>query len=119
MILDRLRISADEFAAGTGWKLEPRGACFGEMCVPLTPEASGAASTAGDIDVESVAERLGMALVADRNEGIWALGPATVSGRALASAKAPELTLQTFDGEEFRLSSLLGQRVVMVAWSPY
>jgi hypothetical protein len=116
MILDRLSLSADEFAFGTGWKLEPRGACFGEMCVPLAPGAIGSADR---VDLEPVAQRLGMALVADPSEGLWALGPATVSGRALASAKAPELTLQTFDGEEFRLSSLLGQRVVMVAWSPY
>ena len=35
MILDRLDIGADLFAAGTGWAIKPEGACKGEICVPL------------------------------------------------------------------------------------
>ena len=38
---------------------------------------------------------------------------------ALASAEAPDLVLPTVDGEEFRLSSLRGQKVVIVSWAPY
>ena len=50
---------------------------------------------------------------------VWAVGPAHVGGRTLVSAEAPELTLPDLDGNPFQLSSLRGQKVLMVAWSPY
>jgi hypothetical protein len=60
-----------------------------------------------------------MALVHDEAAGLWALGPETLGDRALVSADAPELVLDDIDGTEFRLSSLRGQKVVLVAWAPY
>ena len=111
MILDRVDIDAREFTAGTGWEIKPEGACMGEVCVPL--------QRADDFDLRSTAERLRMALVHDAEEGLWALGPASLGNRALASAEAPDLSLPDFDGNEFRLSSLRGQKVVLVSWAPY
>ena len=52
----------------------------------------------------------------------WACGrsgPEAIGGRALATAQAPELVLPDVDGHEFRLSSLRGQKVVLVSWAPY
>jgi len=109
MILDRLDIDAEAFRVGTGWKIEPRGACKGEQCVPLT----------GAFDVRSAADRLGMALVHDEEQGLWALGPESLTGRALVTAEAPGLVLDDLDGRPFRLSSLRGRKVVLVAWAPY
>jgi hypothetical protein len=110
MILDRVDIDAHEFAAGTGWTIESEGACRGDICVPLGGES---------FDVRVAAERLRMALVHDADEGLWALGPASLGNRALASAEAPELTLPDFDGNDFTLSSLRGQKVLLVSWAPY
>jgi hypothetical protein len=109
MLLDRLDITADDFHKGTGWEIKPEGACKGDVCVPL-PDGFGVASTA---------ERLGMALVHDTVNDTWALGPESLNGRALLSAQAPELVLNDVDGNEFRLSSLRGKKVVLVAWAPY
>jgi hypothetical protein len=115
MILDRLDIDAGAFTAGTGWEIEPQGACRGDVCVPLP---SGAAGIDG-FDLVTTADRLGMALVHDPDDGLWALGPASTSGRALVTAQAPELVLDDLGGRPFRLSSLRGQKVVLVAWAPY
>ena len=61
-----------------------------------------------------------MPLVVDDEHGLWALGPETaVSGKALTSAIAPELVLPTIDGDDFRLSSLRGQKVLLVAWASW
>ena len=70
-------------------------------------------------DLADTAERLGMALVHDEQAGLWALGPASLGGHALTTAAAPELVLDDVDGHEFRLSSLRGQKVVIVSWAPY
>lgn len=111
MILGRLDISADEFAAGTGWTIKPEGACKGEVCVPL-PQGDG-------FDLLATAERLRMAVVHDEAAGLWAVGPESLGDRALVTAEAPELVLDDIDGNKFRLSSLRGQKVVIVSWSPY
>ena len=113
MLLRSLHVPKAEFEAGTGWTLKPEGACQGDVCIPLS-------QMAGDsIDVVSVASDIGMPLVAAPEHGLWALGPASIGSRALTSAEAPELRLPDLDGQEFRLSSLKGKKVLLYAWAPY
>jgi hypothetical protein len=117
MLLTELAVDADAFAARTGWTLKPEGACKGDVCVPMPAEVRR-----GDerLDVEVLASRLGMPLVADAAHGVWALGPDTAgSGRVLTTAQAPELELPDADGNPFRLSSLHGKKVLLVAWASW
>ena len=117
MILTELRVEPGEFERETGWAIKPEGACKAELCVPLPADARDAD---GRVDVEVVASRLGMPIVRDEAHGVHALGPETaVTGRALSTARAPELELPDFDGNPFKLSSLLGQKVVLVAWASW
>src|SRR5437868_1808200 len=117
MMLDDLAVDAHVFEARTGWAIKPQGACKGEVCVPLP---QGARLAGGRLDVNVVAERLGMPLVRDGAEPLWALGPETaVTGRALTTAVAPELELPDAEGNPFRLSSLRGQKVLLVAWASW
>lgn len=109
MLLETLEVDPATFHAGTGWEIKPEGACKGDVCVPL-PDGFA---------LRDAAQRLGMALVDEPAHGLWAVGPETLSGRALVSAEAPELELNDLDGRPFRLSSLRGQKVVLVAWAPY
>ena len=109
VITDTLDISAEDFAAGTGWDIKPEGACKGEVCVPL-PDGYSAAHAA---------DRLGMAVVRNEASGLTAFGPESLNGRALVTAQAPEVVLPDLDGNEFRLSSLRRKKVVLVAWAPY
>ena len=110
MIVDRLDLGAAEFQRATGWEIKPEGACKADLCVPL-PE--------GKFDLEAAADRLGMAVVAEPDVNLWALGPETLGGRALASADASDFALPDLDGNEFRISTLQGQKVLVVAWAPY
>jgi len=113
MLLRSLRVPKSQFEAGTGWQLKPEGACQGDVCIPMSQPADD------PIDVEGVAKAIGMPLVVAPGHGLWALGPASVGSRALASAQAPDLRLPGLDGKEFRLSSLRGQKVLLYAWAPY
>ena len=117
MLLESLHVDVSDFEARTGWDVKAQGLCQGDVCLPLPPEAVAD----GVLDVEAVAEHAGIPLVADEAHGLWALGPATaVTGRALASAHAPELELPDIrTGELFRLSSLRGQKVLLLAWASW
>jgi hypothetical protein len=117
VILDELTVSANAFAERTGWEIKPEGACKGDVCVPLP---DGARRSDGRLDVSAVAERLGMPIVADDEHALWALGPETATtGKVLTGATAPELVLPDADGNPFRLSTLLGQKVLLVAWASW
>ena len=113
MLTETLDLTADQFADGTGWEIKPQGACKAEVCVPLGDR------DAGEFDLQAATERLGMAIVTDEATGMSSIGPESLGDRALVTAQAPELILGDLDGNEFRLSSLRGQKVVMVSWAPY
>ena len=117
MITTELRVPTKEFEAATGWQLKPEGACKGEMCVPLPPDATDPSNQT--VDIAAAAERLGMPIVHDAARNVYAIGPESIAGHALTTATAPELILPDLDGNEFRLSSLRGQKVFVVAWAPY
>ncbi len=116
MILSSLdRVDPAAFAARTGWEAKPQGMCRGEVCVP----APGALGDDGTLDIAVAAARLGMPVVHDDTHGVWSVGPATATGRALSTAVAADPELLTRDGAPFRLSSLRGRKVLLVAWSSY
>jgi hypothetical protein len=124
VILTGTRVGLDELEARTGWSVKPQGACKGEVCVPLPPEArpdpDPDADEHGTIDVTALAERLGMPVVHDPDQGLWAVGPETkVTGRALSTATLPDITLPTVDGTPFDLTSLRGQKVLILAWASW
>ena len=113
MILDSLEVDVAAFETRTGWALKPQGACKGELCVPIPGDS------AGHVDAHVLSDRLGMPLVEDAKHGLWALGPETIAGRALVSPEAPELVLPDWRGNEFRLSSLRGLKVLLLAWASW
>lgn len=113
MLLDSLTISTEAFHAGTGWEIKPEGACKGDVCIPL-PDISGET-----IDVRAIADVMQMPIAEEPSEKRFALGPEYIGGRALTSAKAPDLTLPDLAGNPFQLSSLLGQKIIVYAWAPY
>jgi hypothetical protein len=118
MLLKSLAVDPNEFTRSTGWEVKPEGACRDEVCVPLP---GGATNADGTLQAEALAEGLGMPLVADQPHTLWALGPATVpTGRALPTATAPELVLPDLrTGDAFALSSLRGQKVLLLAWASW
>ena len=115
MIFTSLKPSVEEFSASTGWDAKPEGMCRGEVCVP----APGALDS-GRVDLEKAASRLGMPVVHDAANKVWALGPATATGRTLSTAIArfPSSLIDAM-GNAFDFASLRGRRIIMVAWASW
>lgn len=112
MISSTIDVSAGDFARQTGWEIRLEGACRDDRCVPLRAPLSD------QVHLPLIAERLNMPLIHDDTAAVWCLGP-EAGGRALTSARAPELKLPDWRGETFRLSSLRGQKVLLVAWASW
>lgn len=112
MILESLTISIETLERRTGWTVKPEGLCKGEVCVPL-PDGAGR-----HLDVQVLAERLNMPLIHDEQHSLWCLGP-DAGGKALSTAESPDLELPDFDGNPFRLRSLRGRKVLLIAWASW
>ena len=112
MIFTSSRVPVSEFERVAGWESKPEGLCRGERCVPFR------SADAATVDLAAAAEALSMPLVHDAAHELWALG-AEAGGRALRSVVAPELELPDFRGGTFRLSSLRGTKVLLVAWASW
>ena len=92
---------------------KPEGLCHGEVCVP----APGSLRDDGTVDVVAAAQRLGMPVVTDDEHALTAIGPGTSTGHTLSSAVAPDPELIDRAGRPFRISSLRGRKVLLVAWA--
>lgn len=112
MIFTSSTASVAEFERVTGWQSKPEGLCRAERCVPFR------SADPASVELAAAAEALAMPLVHDEAHGLWALG-AEAGGRALRSALAPELELPDFRGGSFRLSSMRGTKVLLVAWASW
>jgi hypothetical protein len=115
IVTDLTGVTADSFHDATGWHPKPEGLCRGEVCVP----APGALQPDGTFDVTVAAQRLGMPVVHDELHGVWAVGPSTATGKVLSTAVAADPELVDRGGNPFRLSSLHGRKVLLVAWASY
>ena len=115
MILTTPEVEPDELEHRTGWSIKPQGACKGDVCVPLP----GRLIDGDTLDAEVLSKCLGMPLLHDIDHDLWCLGPES-GGRALTTAVAPDLELPDLrDGNPFTLSSLRGQKVLLVAWASW
>jgi hypothetical protein len=114
MILDSLAVAADVFAERTGWESKPEGLCKGDACVP----AVNAVLDDGSLSVPVLADRLRMPLISDDVHGIHVLGPES-GGRTLTTTAVPDIELMDVDGNPFRLSTLHGRKVLLVAWASW
>jgi hypothetical protein len=112
MILHDAHLTSDELERRTGWVLKPEGVCKGDRCVPL-PGADP-----NQLEAHVLAERLQMAFVHDDQHDLWSLGP-EYDTPLFTQARAPELTLPDKHGNPFSLSSLRGQKVLLVAWASW
>lgn len=115
MILETLKVTPDELKRRTGWEIKPQGACKAEICIPLSTTVT---ADDGSIDVGRLAERLNMPLIHEEAAKLWCLGPESGS-KALTTATAPDFELPDWQGQLFRLSSLRGKKVLLVAWASW
>jgi hypothetical protein len=115
---NRVTISRGTLAATLGWKLEDRGLCRGDACVPIAG-VEGIVGPEG-IDLVLLAERLGRPLALDLEHRVAALAAAAQDrGGALASLEAPDFTLPDLSGGMHSLSDHRGKKALLVAYASW
>ena len=109
-----VRLTPATLAVTLGWKLEPRGLCRGEVCVP-TSGAAGLANERG-ISVRAFADLLERPLAVDVEHRVAALAaPARERTQALETLEAPDFTLPDLQGRMHSLTEHRGKKVLLIA----
>jgi hypothetical protein len=115
---ETVRIAADAFRDATGWKLEPRGLCRDEVCIPVRD--AGGLVDEGGVDLSAFARAVGRPLALDVAERAAALGTgAAERGSRMATLEAPDFTLPDLAGRMHTLSDHRGKKVLLIAYASW
>jgi hypothetical protein len=101
-----------------GWKLEVRGLCRGDTCIPVRRFAD---RVNGDgVDLAAFAELVGRPLALDAEAGAAVLGTSAGERQEqLASLEAPDFSLPDLEGTPHALSAQRGKKVLLVTWASW
>lgn len=114
----RILVDAEYLEEATGWALEDRGLCRGDVCVPVSDR--DALLDGGRVDMAALGAALHQPVVVDPGAGVAALGErAETRADALVSLQAPEVTLPGLDGEPLVLPGERGKKKLLVAWASW
>jgi len=113
-----VRVPPDQIAATLGWKLEARGLCRGDVCVPVRDPA--VLADREGIELAALAHALGRPLALDVAEGAAALGMrASERADRLATLEAPDFSLPDLAGRMHSLSEHRGKKVLLIAYASW
>lgn len=115
---DAVRVAPEALREATGWKLEPRGLCRGEVCVPVRDRA--ALSDESGIDLAAFARAVDRPLALDVAERAAALGTGAAERSArMATLEAPDFTLPDLRGRMHSLSEHRGKKVLLIVYASW
>ena len=117
---ERLWVPGSSLEDVSGFTLEPRGLCAGELCIPMPPGSEWVREDDGQrrVDVTAVASHLEQRWVREGRTWSFARAPA-VRRSTLLAGRAPELVLPDRDGRPVRLSDFRGRKVLLLTWASW
>jgi hypothetical protein len=114
----RVRIAPERIGETLGWQLRDEGLCRGEACVPVR-DPDALVDERG-IDLETLAEVLGVPLALDSEACAAAVGTAhSDRANSLATLVAPDFSLPDAAGRLHTLSEHRGKKVLLIAYASW
>jgi hypothetical protein len=113
---DALWIGTRDLSAVNGFEVKPEGVCRADVCIPISNEM-----LRGDaFNVSAFAKRIGQAVVADTDAGVWSFGEIPLlRGSFVEGRRAPDITVPDRAGRPVHLADLRGRKVLVVTWASW
>ncbi len=113
-----VRLAPETVREVLGWELRDEGLCRGDVCVQVR-DRDTLADDRG-IDLETLANALGLPIAVDSEAGAAALGTAHTSRAAeLDTLEAPDFSLPDVSGQLHTLSDYRGKKVLLIAYASW
>jgi AhpC/TSA family len=115
-----LLIDPADLVRVNGFEVKPQGACFGDLCIPMTGSLMVERGGSRWFDLEAFADLLGQQYVADREARVWSFAEIPAKREnMLVNAMAPDFEVKDRTGKVIRLSDYRGKKALIVTWSSW
>ncbi len=115
-----LLIRPEDLALVNGFELKPEGACFDDLCVPLTGDLLVERGGREWFDLAAFADLLGQPYVADREARVWSFAEIPAKREnMMVDAMAPDFEVTDRQGNVIRMADLKGKKALIVTWSSW
>jgi hypothetical protein len=119
-----LWVTSQDFTRINGFEIKPEGACYNDICIPLKQDADNDLYVNRDgqawYNASGFAAKVQQAFVADSESKVWSFGMVPTARKAfLKSAVAPDFELTDRNGDTVKLSSLRGNKVLIITWASW
>lgn len=117
---DAVWLTSQEAETSTGWTLQPKGFCKGDVCVPVPPGRANEFASEGKVNVAALWRHMGWPVVHDAGNEVWVLGTSAAENASrLQSLEAPDFSLPDLQGRMHALRDYRGQKVLVVSWASW
>ena len=117
---DALLIQPEDLPGINGFTLKPEGACYAELCVPISGSMMVEQDGEQWFDLTAFADLLGQPYVADTDARVWSF--AEIPSRResmMVDAMAPDFEVTNREGQVVRMADLKGKKALIVTWSSW
>lgn len=117
---DRLLVKAEDLTRINGFELKREGACYADICIPITREMLVAQDGNDWFDLTAFADLIGQPYVADSEARVWSFAEIPAKRESMmVAAMAPDLEVKDRQGNVIRMADLKGKKALIVTWSSW
>lgn len=115
-----LLIRPEDLTAINGFTLKPEGACYEDMCIPISQTLFVEQNGKKWFDLTAFADLLGQPYVADTSERVWSFAEIPAKRDSMMQdAMAPDFEVTDREGQVVRMADLKGKKALIVTWSSW
>jgi hypothetical protein len=117
---DGLLIRPDDLPRVNGFELKPEGACYADMCVPMSQHLLVEQGGRQWFNLTAFADLLDQPYVVDKDSNVWSFAeiPAK-SDSMMVDGMAPDFEVTDRGGRVIRMTDLKGKKALIVTWSSW
>ncbi len=117
---DDLLIRPDDLPGINGFTLKPEGACYEELCVPISADLLVEAGGEQWFDLTAFADLHDQPYVADTEANVWSFAEMPAKRESmLVDAMAPDFAVTDRQGQVVNMADLKGKKALIVTWSSW
>lgn len=115
-----LLINPNDLKRVNGFELKPEGACYGEICVPLSDQILQTVNGEKLFNLTAFSRLLDQPYVRDLGTAVWSFSEIPVKRKnMMVDAMAPDFSVTDRRGQVINMSDLKGKKALIVTWSSW
>ena len=115
-----LLINSEDLKRINGFELKPEGACYADMCIPLTSKLQATQDGKQWFDLTAFADLLEQPYVFDAESNVWSFAEIPAKrDNMMVNGLAPDFEIPDRQGNVIRMTDLKGKKALIVTWSSW